>query len=267
MDVDAQIDELLSSEEEALVKCEWADCEAAFNDQEGLVKHLHNDHIGAGRDVYMCEWNKCSRRGQKQATRHSLITHIRAHTGERPYTCSVPGCNKTFTRSDALNKHLRSLHDAPIEPPKKKREPSAALTIKPLSLPMAADAELLQDPDLTEVVPRLRARQREWEIDALDKAALATVRSAFSQAAEVDFDEGVSERWPSPVQSVGTVPDPDNPRKLVDVVSRPRWQVRYIMAKAKLMLVDEENAMRRRELAEASALERQAEEEDRTRSR
>ena len=50
------------------------------------------DHIGVGKDSYSCEWGECSRKGQRQATRHSLITHCRAHTGERPYTCTIP-CN------------------------------------------------------------------------------------------------------------------------------------------------------------------------------
>lgn len=35
----------------------------------------------------------------------------------------------------------------------------------------------------------------------------------------------------------------------VPVMSRSRWQAKYVMAKAKLMLVDEENKMRREELA------------------
>lgn len=35
---------------------------------------------------------------------------MRTHSGERPYTCSYPGCGKTFTESGNLNTH-KKLHD------------------------------------------------------------------------------------------------------------------------------------------------------------
>ncbi|KAL9709079.1 hypothetical protein Ac2012v2_007892 [Leucoagaricus gongylophorus] len=39
------------------------------------------------------------------------------HTGEKPFTCSKPECDKSFTRSDALAKHMRLQHNVDPPPP------------------------------------------------------------------------------------------------------------------------------------------------------
>jgi hypothetical protein len=115
--VDAEIDDLLSlasDAEEARPgpsrsnghagekrKCQWDQCDETCPTQASLVQHIHSgnfhflcsltEHIGAGKESYACMWEDCPRFGQTQATRHSLITHCRAHTGERPYSCPHPG--------------------------------------------------------------------------------------------------------------------------------------------------------------------------------
>ena len=118
------------------------------------------------------------------------------------------------------------------------------------------DAELLVDEDMVEVLERLRKRETFWVYSDDDDDAVATLRSTYPRptlTAEPDpyedgFDEGVSSVVPLHAKEEGTMPNPEDPRELLSVVGRSKWQVKYVMAKAKLMLVEEENLLRRREL-------------------
>ncbi|KAJ3496395.1 hypothetical protein NLJ89_g10490 [Agrocybe chaxingu] len=102
-------------EQEDSVTCQWEECGVVFTHLPTLIDHIHNEHIGVHKSNYTCEWATCGRRGMPQTSRFALISHIRSHTGEKPFICVLPECDKSFTRSDALAKHMRLQHN--ISPP------------------------------------------------------------------------------------------------------------------------------------------------------
>ena len=166
---------------EQVTVCAWDRCHAGdLGNMDELVKHIHNVHITdlqqAG--LYTCEWIGCNRKGKKHASGYALKAHIRSHTREKPFYCYLPGmftshfssllqvfwhlsrlthlveCDRSFTRSDALAKHMRTVHETealrPSDPVPKSMQPGGGqpgpnyATVPPLGTPSNGTSKRLK---------------------------------------------------------------------------------------------------------------------------
>ncbi|KAK3937186.1 hypothetical protein QBC46DRAFT_356874 [Diplogelasinospora grovesii] len=98
--------------QEQVTGCAWEGCKAGdMRNMDKLVEHIHNDHIEGRQKKYTCEWIGCSRKSLPHASGYALKAHMRSHTREKPFYCYLPECDRSFTRSDALAKHMRTVHE------------------------------------------------------------------------------------------------------------------------------------------------------------
>ncbi|KAF5370635.1 hypothetical protein D9758_001918 [Tetrapyrgos nigripes] len=86
---------------EANFACPVPGCGSTFTRRFNLRGHLRSH---TEERPYVCEWPGC---GKGFARQHDCKRHQALHTA-KPQSNVCKGCKKTFSRLDALNRHLRS---------------------------------------------------------------------------------------------------------------------------------------------------------------
>ncbi|XP_051878297.1 zinc finger protein ZIC 3-like [Pristis pectinata] len=84
-------------------------CSRTFGNMHELVAHLTVEHVAGSEQLsHVCCWENCAREGKAFKAKYKLINHVRVHTGEKPFHCPYPGCQKVFARSENLKIHKRT---------------------------------------------------------------------------------------------------------------------------------------------------------------
>ncbi|KAJ8979275.1 hypothetical protein NQ317_009889 [Molorchus minor] len=104
------IGSIIKNTEKNDVKCCWKNCGMYFPSLDQLASHVSKVHSASGLGgLFYCGWEGCTRDNKGfNARAENLKIHSRSHSGEKPYVCPVPGCNKAYSNSSDRFKHTRT---------------------------------------------------------------------------------------------------------------------------------------------------------------
>ena len=82
--------------QEQVSVCRWEGCLKDLGNMDNLVAHISDEHIRKIKKKHSCEWDDCPRKGMAHASGYALRAHMRSHTREKPFFCSLPGIETLF---------------------------------------------------------------------------------------------------------------------------------------------------------------------------
>ncbi|KZT66942.1 hypothetical protein DAEQUDRAFT_739696 [Daedalea quercina L-15889] len=81
-----------------------------------IAAHLHSHHPDHHfeQDHVLCKWTHCDK--GRPILKRSLVKHIKnVHLREGRVACTHPGCIDSFSRRDAMLRHVKKVHIQPLE--------------------------------------------------------------------------------------------------------------------------------------------------------
>ncbi|XP_068133098.1 early growth response protein 1 [Hyperolius riggenbachi] len=126
---------------------------------------------------YACPVESCDRRFSRS---DELTRHIRIHTGQKPFQCRI--CMRNFSRSDHLTTHIRT-HTG--------------------EKPFACDicGRKFARSDERKRHTKIHLRQKDKKTDKATPVTVASPISSYSPSASTSYPSPVSTSYPSPVSS------------------------------------------------------------------
>ncbi|KAI8899142.1 hypothetical protein BC833DRAFT_586986 [Globomyces pollinis-pini] len=111
---DGRFWKVIKNNGQTLYQCPYPECTKTFTRPYNLKSHYRSH---TGERPYVCDAPNCD---SSFARKHDLKRHSKLHSGERLFRCQ--SCNKTFSRNDALGRHLK--------PTEQGKESACALRIR-----------------------------------------------------------------------------------------------------------------------------------------